>query len=307
MKKVVFFLFLSLKIGWFLLAQYPIITRLDTKDDIFKQYLSNVETARKQVFSQQRLVEPEVITKALTIYTYTPLATDDLYSIAARCIIPPSSLASLNHIAHPGGLGSHGAILLPSIPGLFVPLEPVSDLEKLMIGSRMESEGIVITIPRNNKKEQFLFVPGADFSNTENAFFLTNNRQGFQYPLRNFTLTSNFGVRRNPVTGTIKNHDGLDLASPLGTEVFAAQSGIVTDIGNDSIYGNYIIIKHEGNWASLYGHLSKIEVGLRSTIQAGAVIGRVGTTGQSTGPHLHFELRQNGKAQDPGKYLFKEN
>jgi murein DD-endopeptidase MepM/ murein hydrolase activator NlpD len=224
-------------------------------------------------------------------------------------------------MAHPdalaGGAFRGGIILLPSIPGLFVPLDVAgknaNDLEKLMMASRLaeaqRETGAVITISGNGKKERFLFIPGANFSVTEAAFFLTFGKSGesFQYPLRHFTLTSAFGVRRNPVTGAVKNHDGLDLAAPLGSEVYAAQAGVVTDIGSDNIYGDYIVIKHEGAWASLYGHLSKIEVRLQASVQAGDCIGRVGSTGQSTGPHLHFELRRNGKAQDPGKYLFKGN
>jgi murein DD-endopeptidase MepM/ murein hydrolase activator NlpD len=111
-------------------------------------------------------------------------------------------------------------------------------------------------------------------------------------------------MRKNPVTGNMRVHQGLDLAAPLGTEVYAAGNGIVTEVGNDPVYGIYIIIKHNDNWASLYGHLQKTLVSLRMNVKSGTIIGLVGSTGQSTGPHLHFELRQNGKARDPDKYLF---
>jgi murein DD-endopeptidase MepM/ murein hydrolase activator NlpD len=100
-------------------------------------------------------------------------------------------------------------------------------------------------------------------------------------------------------------HHGFDLAAPEGTEVYAAGDGIVTEIGNDPVYGSYLVIKHGETWASLYGHLSKIETTLRTPVRSGNLIGRVGSTGQSTGPHLHFELRRNGEALDPGRYLFK--
>jgi murein DD-endopeptidase MepM/ murein hydrolase activator NlpD len=79
---------------------------------------------------------------------------------------------------------------------------------------------------------------------------------------------------------------------------------VVADLGEDPIYGKYIIIQQGESWVSLYGHLSRIETVLRSSVRSGSLIGRVGSTGQSTGPHLHFELRQNGKAQDPGRFLF---
>jgi murein DD-endopeptidase MepM/ murein hydrolase activator NlpD len=98
-------------------------------------------------------------------------------------------------------------------------------------------------------------------------------------------------------------HQGMDLAAPEGTEVLAVSDGTVTDAGFDPVYGNYIIISHSEKWTSLYGHLQKIEIALRSTVKSGSLIGRVGTTGQSTGPHLHFELRQDGKPLNPAGRL----
>jgi murein DD-endopeptidase MepM/ murein hydrolase activator NlpD len=124
--------------------------------------------------------------------------------------------------------------------------------------------------------------------------------------LRVYTLTSSFGPRINPVTGNQGFHRGLDFAAPEGADVFAAREGIISEIGEDPVYGKYIVIQHGDTWASLYGHLSSVTAVLRSSVQSGTLIGKVGSTGQSTGPHLHFELRQNGRAQDPGRYLFRE-
>jgi murein DD-endopeptidase MepM/ murein hydrolase activator NlpD len=110
-------------------------------------------------------------------------------------------------------------------------------------------------------------------------------------------------MRQNPVTGNTSFHQGLDLAAPQGTPVYAAQNGTVSEQGADPIYGNYIIITHNNNWISLYGHLSTIETSLYQQVNSGTLIGRVGSTGQSTGPHLHFELRQNGVSRDPQRLL----
>jgi murein DD-endopeptidase MepM/ murein hydrolase activator NlpD len=198
-------------------------------------------------------------------------------------------------------MGDTPVLLLPSMPGLFIPEGPESDLEQLLAASRTTQRGISVTVNRNNQKERFRFIPGADFSPTERAFFLNT---GFRFPLRRYRLTSPFGPRINPVTGTFRVHEGLDLAAPEGDEVFAARDGVVTDLGEDPVYGKYIIIRHGESWASLYGHLSEINTVLRSSVRSGTLIGRVGSTGQSTGPHLHFELRQNGQAQDPGRFLF---
>jgi murein DD-endopeptidase MepM/ murein hydrolase activator NlpD len=283
---------------------FPVIARLDPQDPGFKQYLADVEFARRRIFNLERTGDqPRVIAEALTIYAYTPRSTDDLLNLAARCMISYASLVTLNRIAHPGSLEHSGPLLLPSAPGLFIPETPQSDLEQLLTSTRVNEPGITITLNQNEGKVNFRFIPGADFNPTERTFFL---HTGFRYPLRNYRLTSNFGMRVNPVTGVLRNHNGLDLAAPAGTEVYAAREGVVTEIGEDRIYGKYIIIRHGDNWVSLYGHLSKINTVLRKQVESGSVIGRVGSTGQSTGPHLHFELRQNGKAQDPGKYLFQE-
>ncbi len=110
-------------------------------------------------------------------------------------------------------------------------------------------------------------------------------------------------MRANPFSGNVVMHQGVDLAAPEGTEVYAAADGVVTYTGFDPIYGNYIIISHSDRWTSLYGHLQIIEAVLRTNVKSGSLIGRVGSTGQSTGPHLHFELRQDGRALNPAGKL----
>ncbi|MDR0561905.1 MAG: M23 family metallopeptidase [Spirochaetaceae bacterium] len=281
--------------------RFPVISRLHSSDIGFKQYQSDVESARRRIANISRTGNSsESIAEYLTVYVYTPTADDTLLTLAARCNIPYAGIATLNRIAHQSGLDPKKPLLLPSTPGLFIPEQPESDLEQLLASSRLAIPGgVVITID----KERFRFFPGADFNPTERVFFF---HSGFRYPLRSYRLTSDFGPRINPITGDFRNHNGLDLAAPAGTEVYAVREGVVTEIGEDAVYGNYIIIRHSDGWASLYGHLSKIETALRRSVKSGTLIGRVGSTGQSTGPHLHFELRQNGKAQDPGKYLFKE-
>ncbi|GHV60574.1 peptidase M23 [Spirochaetia bacterium] len=283
----------------------PFISRLDSRDPLFKQYADDVESARRRLFVRERTGETSrAIAEALTIYRYTPPGGEDIFAIAARCNIPYAGLASLNRLGHPSALESAGDILLPSVPGVFVPQEAGSDIERLLSSGRtsQSEEAVPVTVSRGDKKELYWFYPGADFSPTERIFFLNS---GFRFPLRTYRLTSSYGPRTNPVTGRFRIHEGLDLAAPEGTDVFAAASGVVTETGSDPVYGNYIIIKHADNWASLYGHLSKIDIALRSEVRSGILIGRVGSTGQSTGPHLHFELRRNGRAQDPGKYLFQ--
>jgi murein DD-endopeptidase MepM/ murein hydrolase activator NlpD len=280
---------------------YPLIRRLDPSDLVFRQYLEDVAEARRRLFTRDPSGGGVSGTETLTVYAYNPGADDDLFGLVARCNIPYSTLVTLNRLSVPGNLEAAGTLLLPSTPGLFIPETPVSDLERLIYSARPEQEGAALSFSGNGASERFRFIPGADFSPTERTFFLN---PGFRYPLRSYRLTSSYGPRINPVTGNLRLHAGLDLAAPEGAEVYAVRDGTVTELGTDPIFGNFIIIQHSENWASLYGHLSKFETVLRSSVRSGSLIGRVGSTGQSTGPHLHFELRQNGRAQNPGRYLF---
>jgi hypothetical protein len=283
----------------------PRIQSLDNRDTAFVQYLGDVENSRRLIFlARERRSSPGYaparIAESLTVYTYVPGEGEDLFALAARCNIPYGTIASVNRFAHPEDLAAGMVLLLPSIPGIFIPEEPETDLERLIISSRNSDEGVFISLGEAGSRERFLFIPGGDLSPTERVFFLN---RGFRFPLRHFRLTSPYGPRINPVTGKYGVHQGVDLAAPEGSPVYAAREGTVRDLGEDPIYGKYIIIGHRDDWVSLYGHLSKIETALREEVQSGTLIGRVGSSGQSTGPHLHFELRQNGRTQDPGRLL----
>ncbi len=117
------------------------------------------------------------------------------------------------------------------------------------------------------------------------------------------TITSPFGYRPNPFGGGMEFHQGLDIAAPTGTTVTAAAGGTIISAGWYGGYGNYILIDHGGGMATGYGHLSQIFVSAGQQVQKGQAIGAVGSTGMSTGPHLHFEVRINGKPTDPAAYL----
>ncbi|MCY7367902.1 MAG: M23 family metallopeptidase [Chamaesiphon sp.] len=115
----------------------------------------------------------------------------------------------------------------------------------------------------------------------------------FIYPLTNpASISSRFGWRTHPLSGTRRFHSGLDLAAPSGSPVVATGSGTVISAGWNGGYGNAVIIQHSDTQQTLYGHLSKISVQAGQTIAQGNVIGLVGSTGNSTGPHLHFESRR---------------
>ena len=116
-------------------------------------------------------------------------------------------------------------------------------------------------------------------------------------------VSSEFGYRKDPFTGQTKGHSGMDLAVPTGTSVRAALPGTVTISQYSSSYGYYVMIDHGGGLATLYAHNSKLLVSVGQTVNAGDVVSLSGSTGRSTGPHLHFEVRVNGERTDPRPYL----
>ncbi len=115
----------------------------------------------------------------------------------------------------------------------------------------------------------------------------------------NGTVTSEFGGRSDPINGAASNHGGIDIAVNTGTPVAAALPGIVEKAETNPFYGNYIIINHSKNVKTLYGHCSNLAVKAGQKVSAGETIAYSGSTGRSTGPHLHFEIRIGGKKTDP--------
>ncbi|MFC4303391.1 murein hydrolase activator EnvC family protein [Cohnella boryungensis] len=123
-------------------------------------------------------------------------------------------------------------------------------------------------------------------------------------PLKSdYRMSSAFGYRNHPITGKKKLHAGMDMAAPKGTPIYAAETGVVTIAQSWSGYGNCVIIDHGGGLWTLYGHMSEILVEKGETVKRGDKIGLVGSTGQSTGNHLHFEVRKNAEPVDPAPYL----
>ncbi|MFM7049477.1 MAG: M23 family metallopeptidase [Polynucleobacter sp.] len=122
------------------------------------------------------------------------------------------------------------------------------------------------------------------------------------WPLRG-PVTSPFGPRPHPIFGVVRYHDGIDFGVASGTPIKAAASGTVIFAGWRGGYGNATIIDHGGGMATLYGHQSAFAASAGQQVRAGQVIGYVGSTGNSTGPHLHFEVRINGAPVNPMNYL----
>jgi murein DD-endopeptidase MepM/ murein hydrolase activator NlpD len=111
--------------------------------------------------------------------------------------------------------------------------------------------------------------------------------------------TSGFGMREHPILQTMRAHMGVDYAAPIGTPVISVADGVVVESSFHGAYGNMVVIQHNANQSTAYAHLSRMNVRKGQAIKQGEVVGAVGSTGLSTGPHLHFEFRINGRHVDP--------
>ncbi len=122
-------------------------------------------------------------------------------------------------------------------------------------------------------------------------------------PLEGLKLTSNFGMRTHPVLGGARAHKGIDLGAPVGTPIYATADGRVGKAAWFGGYGLYVQLEHGNALETRYGHMSRLNVAEGQSVRKGDVIGFVGSTGRSTGPHLHYEVRVNGAAVNPLPYM----
>ncbi|HUW70092.1 MAG TPA: M23 family metallopeptidase [bacterium] len=274
---------------------YQRITSLSMSDIVFKQ----VQDSISQGYRAEKLADtfPD-----LFFCLWTAAGGEDLYAVAARLALPYETLATLNGIGRPRLLAVGEDLIVPSIAGVFVPDQARNDLD-LLLSARLEEAGSMalrVMVDTKAGRVGFTFYPGARFYGTERSFFLN---VGFRMPLSKAVLTSGFGFRKSPIDGHDRMHEGIDLAAPEGTEVLAAREGTVIFIGRDPVLGLHVIVAHEGGIQTVYGHLSSATVVLNQTVRSGTIVGAVGSTGLSTGPHLHFEIRLSGAARDPSSYL----
>lgn len=235
----------------------------------------------------------------LQIFEYTLRDQDSLMTLSSRTGVSQESLATLNGLAGSAEAKSGKKLLIPSQPGLFLRPEGTSDLSVLMnsVPRPGTPEPRILRIPTDKGLETLEFLPGQRFSAMERAYFLGIL---FRFPLdAKMRLTSRYGSRRDPFSGHPSFHNGVDLGAREGTPVLAAREGRVSAAGFDRVFGNYVLLEHAGGYETLYGHLKEGLVSLNQRVSSGTILGKVGSTGMSTGPHLHFEIRRKGHAQDP--------
>lgn len=266
-----------------------------------KVYLNFDDEIQKASQAVRRGIEP-----TQKFYTYTIKKSDltggkGFVQLASSLNQKQGTLATLNPIENAGDISEGQKLILSVAQGLFVKENPKTALEVLV--SQSFSKYITEETPKISiDGKSYFFLAERNFNGTIIAFF---NDNSMILPLSKKVVTSPFGYRTSPISGEWKMHGGIDLASPVGSEVFATKEGTVSETGFDEVYGNYIILSHSGRKTSLYAHLSKINVEKGQKVSGGETIGLVGITGATTGPHLHFEIREDGTPKDPASYLKK--
>jgi len=234
---------------------------------------------------------------------YKVQSGDTLSSISKGFGIPIPVLIDWNSGLSPSNIKVGQLLKIPFNPGImFKPTKTISisTLAKMFFITVDDIQSVNPSISGTISAGKEVFVPlgRVNTSFTELADFI--------WPVYG-EISSEYGWRIHPIYNEKMFHTGLDIRAQTGTPVFAARGGTVKFAGVKSGYGNLIIIEHAGGYETYYAHLSKINVYVGLKVEKGDFIGRVGSTGTSTGPHLHFEVRNNGEHSDPVAYLPRTN
>ena len=280
-------------------ADYPVIGSLDNSDPLFAQLEGSISEYYRAAANDDPL-------PALQVYSYRTREEQSIFSFSARCNLTYESIATINRYQESKTLPAESTLLVPNMPGIFIPFKPENELEYLLRASTRDEQRTVfqVTLNIDGERTSFHFIPGERFTSMELSFFLGIL---FIYPIQggNGKISSYFGNRTSPITGKRHFHSGIDIAAPAGTPVLSSRGGKVIKIGMDDLFGNYVLISHGVRYQTFYGHLQTVTVRLNETVNSGNMIGTLGSTGISTGPHLHFEILKNYAAVDPLPLLRK--
>lgn len=237
-----------------------------------------------------------------TPITYTIKRGDTLSEIAKTHNLDIGTLINVNSIKDVRKIIPGMVITIPKINGV---IYTVKRGDSLSLIARRQGVSLNDILDANNlssdtiRPGETLFIPGAKISRYEYDLAMG---QLFFYPTQG-RLTSPFGYRIDPFTGRRRFHYGVDIANALGTRINAARDGEVISVASNTAYGDYVVIKHDNGFQTLYAHLDGIHIKKGQWVKQGQWIADMGNTGRSTGPHLHFSIYKNNNALDPLHYI----
>ena len=238
------------------------------------------------------LVVVSITSFGYVIITYTIQQGDTLYSIAKEHELHVSTILDFNDIEDPKSLKIGEKIVFPQPDGL---LYEVKKGETLSYIAKLFFAPVEDIIKANSIKNGDIIVPGQKLfvpMDSINKYDYKPIERPFRWPVYG-VISSNYGWRQHPITGKLAFHTGLDIAAPMGAPIFAAADGYVTFAGLNGGYGYMVEIQHDDGMVTRYGHMSHISVYVGQRVFMGSLLGRIGATGLATGPHVHFEVRDN--------------
>ncbi|GHV63665.1 peptidoglycan-binding protein LysM [Spirochaetia bacterium] len=245
--------------------------------------------------------EPESFSKPRMLLSgsYRVQKGDMIGSLARDFGLNEDTLLSLNTIKNARTLQIGQALKIPNQDGILYTVKQNDTLSQIAEKYSADPEAIQTVnelFSDTVHAGTVLFVPGAKLDWVERQEI---NGDLFLWPVSSRRITSSYGRRRSPISGAMHFHSGIDVGAPTGTPIRSAMPGRVTTVGWDDAYGNFVVVSHHSGYRTLYAHMSVIRVKYGAYVGAGERIGDVGSTGQSTGPHLHFTVYKNGVTVSP--------
>jgi murein DD-endopeptidase MepM/ murein hydrolase activator NlpD len=246
---------------------------------------------------------PLDLAETFTWKTYTVQKGDSVFKIAAAHAISMDAIIASNNLSNARLLREGEHLKIPNMDGIPYAVKKGDSLSGISRSMGVPLEAI---LDANNIQRdtisagETIFIPGARMRSEDLKLALG---ELFIYPLKGARLTSPFGWRNDPISGVRRHHAAVDLAASTGTPVKAASDGKVSALGFNSTYGKFIVLSHDNNYQTMYAHLNAVSVKQGERVTQGVKIGEVGSTGYSTGPHLHFAMYKNGRAVNPLDFL----
>ncbi|MDR0997524.1 MAG: M23 family metallopeptidase [Treponema sp.] len=246
------------------------------------------------------LPEPESFSRPRMLLhsSYRVEKGDMIGDLALKFGVNQDTIISYNAIRNTRLLQIGQVLKIPNQDGILYTVKQGDSLEK--IAERHQSDtGAIRTVNElfsdTIHPDTVLFIPNArlDWVNLQEI-----NGDLFIWPLSGY-ISSNYGFRANPFTGVRQFHSGIDIGANMGTPIRAAMTGRVIFAGWSDVFGNYVVVSHHSGYRTLYGHMSVIRVKNGALVGTGERLGDVGSTGVSTGPHLHFTVYKNGVTVNP--------
>ncbi|MCL1827543.1 MAG: peptidoglycan DD-metalloendopeptidase family protein, partial [Candidatus Cloacimonetes bacterium] len=209
------------------------------------------------------------------------------------------AIIASNEIRNARNLQEGAVIRIPNIDGIPYQIKNGDSLTKIAASFNVPLE-VILDINDIRSDDittgETIFIPGARMNDIDLRLSLG---ELFIYPVPSRFVTSHYGMRKDPISGALTFHTGIDLRANTGTTVMAALDGVVSVVSENWLYGKHIIITHPNGYKTLYGHLNSYAVNQGDRVSRGRKIGEAGNTGYSTGPHLHFGLKISGKWSNP--------